>query len=321
MPRWGEILKELKDYTGEKKESRFDFVRRKYLKELQQHTNRNTILYASNWIQNKNIPAGFISITDEDIEGFMEAASGLSGNLDLIILSPGGSAEVAEALVIYLRSNFNRIRVIIPYEAMSAATMLACSADEIVMGAHSFIGPIDPQMLVYKSSGIQFIPSQAIIDQFERAKRECIENPKNVGVWLPILEQYGPALIIQCEEAIKLSEELVEKWLKNYMFAGDEEAKKKSDEVAKKLSNHSKFLSHGRRIGREQAKEFGLKITNLEDDPDFQDLVLSVFYSTTFTFDATPATKIIENHLGHAFIRQFQQIPIRTAPSKTPKSK
>ena len=315
MPRWGEILKELKDYTGGKKESSFDFVRRKYLKKLQQHTNRNTILYASNWTQNKNIPSGFISITDEDIEGFMEAVSGLSGNLDLIIHSPGGSAEVAEALVIYLRSNFNHIRVIIPFEAMSAATMLACSADEIVMGAHSFIGPVDPQMLVYRSSGVQLIPSQAIIDQFERAKKECIENPKNVGVWLPILEQYGPALIIQCEEAIKLSKELVEEWLKNYMFADNgEEAKKKSDEVAKKLSNHSVFLSHGRRIGREQAKKFGLKITNLEDDPVFQDLVLSVFYSTTFTFDATPAAKIIENHLGHAFIKQFQQI------SKTPKS-
>ena len=107
-------------------------------------------------------------------------------------------------------------------------------------------------------------------------------------------------------------EELVQ-WL-------NEEAKKKSDEVAKKLSNHSMFLSHGRRIGRDQAKEFGLEIRDLEDDPVFQDLVLSVFYSTTLTFDATPAVKIIENHLGQAFIKQFRQIPIRAVPSKTPKS-
>jgi len=317
MPRWGEILKELKDYE---KESPFDFIRRKYLKKLEQHTKRNTILYASNWTQTKNVPSELISITDEDVEGFMEAASGLSGNLDLIIHSPGGSGGVTEALVTYLRSKFNHIRVIIPYAAMSAATMLACSGDEIVMGAHSFIGPIDPQIVVYnKNLGVQLIPAQAIIDQFNRAKKECIENPKNVGVWLPILEQYGPALIIQCEEAIKLSEELVEKWLRTYMFRNNEEAKKKSDEVAKKLSNHSMFLSHGRRIGRDQAKEFGLEIRDLEDDPVFQDLVLSVFYSTTLTFDATPAVKIIENHLGQAFIK-FRQIPIRAVPSKTPKS-
>jgi ClpP class serine protease len=28
--------------------------------------------------------------------------------------------------------------------AMSAATMIACAADVIVMGKHSFLGPIDP---------------------------------------------------------------------------------------------------------------------------------------------------------------------------------
>jgi hypothetical protein len=321
MPTWGEILKELIDFQSKEKKPPFDFVRRKYLRSLQQYTNRNTILYASNWTQPKDVPSQIISIVDEDIQGFMEVVSGLSGSeLDIIIHSPGGSAEATEALVIYLRSKFDHIRMIIPYGAMSAATMLACSADEIVMGKHSFIGPIDPQVLVHTRLGLQAIPAQAIIEQFERACEECKADPKNLGVWIPIVEQYGPALLVQCKNAIELSKLLVAEWLEKYMFAKDKQSKEKSNKIANMLANHSFFKSHGRHIGREQAKkDFGLRITNLEDDQDFQDLVLSVFHTTTHTFEGTPAVKIIENHLGRAFVKHSKQLTISVPqPQQTP---
>lgn len=314
MPTWGEILKELREIMEREKKPPFDMVRRKYLKKLSEYTGRNTILYATKWTQPGDIPSEIISITDEDIQGFMEVISDLSGDtLDLIIHSPGGSAEATEALVKYLRSKFTHIRAIIPYGAMSAATMLACAADEIIMGKHSFIGPIDPQVIVYTRLGRRAIPAQAIIEQFERAKKECKEDPKNLGVWLPIIEQYGPALIVECEHAIDLSKNLVLEWLTKYMFKNDnsEEIVKK---VAETLANHSLFKSHRRHIDREQAKEIGLKITDLEDDNRLQDLVLSVFHATTHTFDGTRAVKIIENHVGKAFIKH--QIVIPAQPPK-----
>ncbi|RLG20563.1 hypothetical protein DRN74_05170 [Candidatus Micrarchaeota archaeon] len=122
MPTWGEILNELRNIIEKEKRPPFDIVRRKYLQQLSNHTKRNVILHASKGTQPTNIPAELISITDKDIQGFMEVISGLSGpNLDLIIHSPGGSAEATEALVKYLRSKFNHIRAIIPYGAMSAA--------------------------------------------------------------------------------------------------------------------------------------------------------------------------------------------------------
>lgn len=320
MPIWGEILKELIDFQAKEQKPPFDFVRRKYLRALQQHTKRNTILYAANWTQPKDVPSQTISIVDEDIQGFMEVISGLSGDeLDIIIHSPGGSAEATEALVIYLRSKFNNIRAIIPYGAMSAATMLACSTNEIIMGKHSFIGPIDPQVLVHTRLGLQAIPAQAIIEQFERACEECKTDPKNLGVWIPIVEQYGPALIVQCKNAIELSKSLVAEWLEKYMFAEETASKEKSNGIAEMLSDHSFFKSHGRHIGREQAKKkYELKIGNLEDDQDLQDLVLSVFHTTTHTFNATPAVKIIENHLGKAFVKQSQQLVLQVPPPQAP---
>lgn len=321
MPTWGEILKELVEFQTKEEKPPFDFVRRKYLRSLQQYTKRNTILYASNWTQPKDIPSQIISIVDEDIQGFMEVIAGLSGDeLDIIIHSPGGSAEATEALVIYLRSKFNNIRAIIPYGAMSAATMLACSANEIIMGKHSFIGPIDPQVLVHTRLGLQAIPAQAIIEQFERACEEC-KDPKNLGVWIPIIEQYGPALIVQCNNAIELSKLLAAEWLEKYMFADDKASKEKSNKIAKMLSDHSFFKSHGRHIGREQArKDFELSIENLEDDQNLQDLVLSVFHATTHTFEGTPAVKIIENHLGKAFVKHSHQFVVPVPPKQAPKS-
>lgn len=315
MPTWGEILKELREIMEREKKPPFDMVRRKYLKKLSEYTGRNTILYATKWTQPGDIPSEMISLTDEDIQGFMEVTSGLSGDtLDLIIHSPGGSAEATEALVIYLRSKFAHIRAIIPYGAMSAATMLACAADEIIMGKHSFIGPIDPQVIVYTRLGRRAIPAQAIIEQFERAKKECKEDPKNLGVWLPIIEQYGPALIVECEHAIDLSKNLVLEWLTKYMFKnedGEEIAKK----VAETLANHSLFKSHRRHIDRKQAKKIGLKITDLEIDDKLQDLILSIFHATTHTFDGTGAVKIIENHMGKAFIKQLRVV----VPPQQPK--
>lgn len=89
------------------------------------------------------------SITNEDLSGLMEVVHGLTGpNLDLILHSPGGSPAAAEALVKYIRSKFDHVRVIVPQMAMSAATMISCSANSIVMGKHSFLGPIDPQFLL-----------------------------------------------------------------------------------------------------------------------------------------------------------------------------
>lgn len=310
MPTWGEILKELQEVAKEQKIHAFDFVRRKYLANLYEKTKRNVILYATSWTQPGKGTPDVLSITDEDIQGLMEVIHGLKGDsLDLILHSPGGSPEATEALVSYLRSKFpTDIRVIIPQCAMSAATMLACASNRIVMGKHSFIGPIDPQMIVHHYHlGTQAIPAQAIIDQFEKAKIECTD-PKKLGSWLPILGQYGPALIVQCENAIELSRKLISEWLISYMFKGRSDAGDIATKIAKNLTDHKELKSHGRHINRSKAKEFGLIIDDLEEDQEFQDLVLSVFHATTHTFGATAAVKIIENHEGKAFIKQQKTI-------------
>jgi hypothetical protein len=327
VPTWGEILVELTETAvpAQGVPPQFDAVRRKYLAALGKYTRRETILYATKWTQGDDLPPAAITITPEDIQGFMAVMSGLKGNkLDLILHSPGGSGEAAKALVDYLRSKFDDIRVIIPQMAMSAATMLACCADVIVMGKHSFLGPIDPQLVIQTPLGARMAPAQGIIDQFELAKKECA-NQENLAAWIPMLSQYGPDLLVYCDHAIKLSRDLVEDWLKRNMFKNDRRSSAKAKAIAAWLSNHQNFHSHGRYISRDEAEEEGLVLEELEADQTLQDLVLSVFHATTHTFSGTNLAKIIENQNGIAFMKQVQivqpiQMPYPIAPRLGPKA-
>jgi hypothetical protein len=67
-----------------------------------------------------------------------------------------------------------------------------------------------------------------------------------------------------------------------------------------------------------QAEELGLKITRLENDQTFQDFILSVFHTTTITFNKTSAVKIIENHLGKAFVKQERQLVVDIPQPRLP---
>ena len=320
MPTWGQILGEIQATTAGGRPPNFDAVRRKYLAALQQHTKRNVILYASRWTQpiDAAVNPQIISVADEDMEGFMETVHGLSGeSLDLLVHSPGGSAEAAEALVSYLRQKFKDIRAIVPHAAMSAATMICCGADRILMGKHSFLGPIDPQFFLNTPLGVRPVPAQAILDQFEMAKQEC-KNPGNLPAWLPMLGQFGPGLLVQCQNAIKLSNGVVQKWLGQYMLKEEANSPAKAEEIANWLSDHGEFKSHGRHLSRENLIEKGIRVEKLETDQRLQDLTLSVFHSLMHTFNMTTSAKIIENHLGKAWVKMAiaQQVTIPIPPQQ-----
>lgn len=307
MPAWGEILGEIRQAQAQGNLSPFDFIRRKYLTQLHQERKRAVILYATKWTQSgSNISPDLTSITDEDMQAMMTVMNGVQeSELDLILHSPGGQIDAAEALVTYLRSKFSDICVIVPQQAMSAATMIACAANTIMLGKHSFLGPTDPQFILQTELGVRVVTAQNIEDQFERAQEECVD-PSKIGAWIPILKQFGPDMLQKCKNATKLSHLLVSGWLEQYMFKDEPKAKakQKAKKFADWISRHQSFRSHGRHLSREVLRAKGLKIIDLESDPKIQDLVLSVFHATTATFDGTAAVKLVENHQGKMFVKQ-----------------
>lgn len=299
MAGWNDVLVEVYNTP-----SNYDAVREKYIASLCQHTGRNTIAYYSGWLSTAQPDSQNLSISDLDIEGFMNAIQGLdcAKGLDLILHTPGGPPTAAEGIVNYLRAKFgNNIRAIVPQLAMSAGTMIACSCSEIIMGKHSCIGPIDPQF--------QGIPAHNIVTEFEEAKQDIAQNPENVNYWAIKLQQYPAAFLKTAEDAIALSEVLLREWLTSNMFSDDAEANKlKIDSIVAELNNHSNSMDHGRHINVEKCRSMGLKVTLLEDDPILQDLVLSIHHSEMITISQANVEKIIENQMGR---RTVQNATIR----------
>lgn len=276
-----------------------DAVRKKYLAALHKKTGRDTVVYFSSYNIHRpfQVPQAALAVSQDDIQGFMASLHGLKGeNLDLILHSPGGSVEAADQIVQYLRAKYKHIRAIIPQNAMSAATMLACAADEIVMGKHSAIGPIDPQMMLGTPAGPVPVPAHTILQDFEKAKVEVAANPMLANLWAPKFTALPPGFLNLCEQATLLSSEKVESWLSQYMFKGKDGQKAK--EIADWLANFGEHKTHGRPIGIDLARAKGLNVKALEDDQPLQEAVLSVFHATMVTFQATGCLKIIENHLG-----------------------
>jgi Periplasmic serine proteases (ClpP class) len=296
MPNWHEISEELKQ-AG----STFDVIRRKYIKELSQKTDRNVIIYYSGWLQKSNIEG--LQVNDADKNGLMTVIHKLdrSKGLDLVLHTPGGDTAATESIVDYLHSMFgNDIRAIVPQLAMSAGTMIACSCKEIIMGQQSSLGPIDPQF-----GGI---PAHGIVEEFKRALSEIKADPISAAVWQPIIAKYNPTLIGECEKAIDWSEKMVKDWLDRNMLSAEADKANIIQTIIKELGDHALNKSHARHLSIQKCKDIGLKIVDLESDHDLQDLVLSVHHICIHTLSATNAFKIIENQNGIAFIQSAQNI-------------
>ncbi len=320
MPTWGDILKELDATKTPAGAPDTDGVRLKYLKRVYEATGRPVVLYATAFLESRRMDAGLLQISLSDVQGFMEAVASIQGrDLDLILHSPGGYAEATESIVRYLRSRFDHIRVIVPLAAMSAATMLALAADEIVVGKHSQVGPIDPQVVLQTPEGARAAPARAILLQFERAKEDC-RDPRNLAAWTPILRGYGPGLLAQCVQQRDLAVALVEEWLATYMFRDDLDAAKHAREVAEWFADYDAFKSHGRRVGVDELARLRLRFSRLEDEQDVQDAVLSVFHATTLTFNRTASVKIIENHLGKRFVQRSEVLAVPVTSAQEPTS-
>jgi len=295
MPNWNEVVQEIRNVQKTKPElNPIDTIRRKYLASISKLSGRNTIAYYSGWLQRPHTANTVVN--DKDKSGFMLTINKLdrSKGLDLILHTPGGDIAATESLVDYLYAMFGKdIRVIVPQISMSAGTMIALASSAIIMGKHSNLGPIDPQM-----GGLA---CQAVLDEFEQAKQDVRVNPHSAALWQVIIGKYHPTFLGACKQAIEWSEKMVFNWLENNMCGGDKE---KVQRIIATFADHSVQKSHARHISKKECQNAGLNIIDLEADQDFQDAVLTTHHAFMHTFNSTYCVKIIENHIGIAYIEQ-----------------
>jgi len=305
MPTWNQLLEEFDSVADADKGGWMLQQFPIWLDKVSQSRGgKNVLIYGSAFLQKQDVPASFVSITHEDLNGLMAVIKGMdfSRGLTLILHTPGGVTNATESLVDYLRAKFSAIEVIVPTFAMSAGTMISMAADRIVMGHHSQLGPIDPQIPTVAGRSYS---AQTIVDQFDAAKADIAGNQIFAHAWAPILASLGPALLKESANALAYSEKMVANWLEQYMLAGDGDAPAKSAAIAKYFADNSHHKSHGRRIGRDEAAAQGLVIEELEADQALQEAVLTTYHLMTIWFERTAATKMIWSSTGNQWLKNW----------------
>jgi ClpP class serine protease len=112
------------------------------------------------------------SFNFDDLEDVLGAivASDTSKPLDIVLHTLGGSAFAGRQIARAVKGHRGRKTVFVPYYAMSAGTRISLAADQIVMGAHATLGPIDTQLYGWPAPSIlqllKLKPVEAISDEF-----------------------------------------------------------------------------------------------------------------------------------------------------------
>ncbi len=306
---WDQVRLEIVQAGQKAKRPQHDPIRRAKIAAVERVTGIPLIIYASDFTDigraGQNGPG--VQIHADDKTGFLQATSDIpDGPLDVLLHSPGGSPTATESIVHLLRARFDPIRFIVPHTAKSAATMLALSGNEILLGQAAELGPIDPQLQFVTDQRPVSVPARAAIDQFERAALDIGKDTGKMRVWLPILRQYGPAFLQECQNAIALSETLVTNWLSQYMFNGEDYSFERGKRIAQWLANHNNFHSHSRPVWMEQLLQVepSMKISLLEDvSKGLEDAVMAVYWAIDVTLSETDAIKLIEHQAGSAYIK------------------
>jgi len=204
---------------------------------------------------------------------------GVTANLDLVVVSPGGDGTAAEKILgLCRRYCTKQLRVVVPLYAKSAATLLALGADEILMGETSELGPIDAQVDVLQDG----LTQQVSADHFLRAKRMCIHEMRSsdkaraeaAQIQLTLL---SPAFLQHCQDLMNFSRKFAKDQLWAHMFREElkldaTEWDDKIEKIVKNLTASSKHLLHGRMITADDiSKDNDLKYLKVKalarDDP------------------------------------------------------
>jgi hypothetical protein len=169
-------------------------------------------------------------------------------DVDLVLLSPGGNGEagyrIGHSFQQWTERRQLAFRVIVPLYAKSAATILALGSDQIVMGLHSELGPIDPQIPKYDRARERwrYIPALSVFDGLKLVSEYLTQIPQMTSLFEQIIrnEQLTLDDLGLLERARESGKQYGERLLSDGMKLPADDAR----EVAEKLSDYYKFHGH-----------------------------------------------------------------------------
>ncbi|MDD9858854.1 MAG: hypothetical protein OXU40_00165 [Nitrospira sp.] len=236
--------------------------------------------------------ADTISVVDHIVPGLdtkvrdaIEMNRDKKRKLAIILQTPGGVVEIVERMVDVIRNSYEEVIAIVPDRAMSAGTVLALSADRIMMDYFSRLGPIDPQI----EKDEKLVPALAYLKQYEKLNQKAADGSLTTAEYA-MLEQLDLGELYKFEQARELSVELLIKWLSQYKFKNwkktetsnkrvtERTKKTRAKKIARILNDPERWHSHGRGIGIETLRtELKLQIEDYSENQPLAEAIRDYF--------------------------------------------
>lgn len=236
--------------------------------------------------------------------------------IDFMIISNGGDPITSLRIMGLLRERFEKVSVLLPYVAYSAATILSLGADELVMHPYSNIGPVDPQLSAphRMPSGateqLEF-SSEDIVNYIEFLKSDVKADKEQMKTAIPpLMEQVGALNIGRSKRSQRLSFSLSEKMLGFHIVK-----KKKIKEIAKALN--SSYYHHGYAVGRLEAQKMGLPVTLPEGE--LEELLWKVWLDYEAEMKCNEAFNVVNEVMADPNAsKAINSIPVINLPANIP---
>jgi hypothetical protein len=235
---------------------------------LEKATKRNVIWYHANM----GHPLGGMIPPDADMVENIVSSLDLTPyeGIDLYLNTPGGLPEVAARMLRSVRTRTKSFRVVVPSQAMSAGTLLAFGADEILMGPASALGPVDPQMVRMTPGGPTVSrPAKQYIEAYEdlaARAQHAIMGGLPPHPWLQQLKEQDASFIMECKKARDATKNLGAQFLLDGMLKGKQMADAQG--VVELFIKHGDEGTHGMPIWANKAREMGLTVRELDGNSD-----------------------------------------------------
>lgn len=264
-----------------------------------------------------------ISINPTDEKPFIEMINAVSKDvteIDILLVTPGGSAEIVSTLVTKLRSRFEKVNFILPYLAMSAGTIFCLSGDQLIMDENASFGPIDPQV---PTKDGRYVPAQALLtliqDIQKRGEKLMAGGKPPLWTDIQLINGIDKRELGNVITASDFSSKLVSEYLQKYKFktwikhksdgrpVTPEEREETAIKIAHKLCDHSKWLNHSSRISRDQAwNECRIQVTTTESIDGLASAVRRFWALSCYAFENSPVYKcfLSDNYTLFRFSQQ-----------------
>jgi len=203
------------------------------------------------------------SVVDDVFDDLRTKHSDCEGRLNVIVDSGGGDIDAAYNLAMLFRKyGTKELNFIVPRWAKSAATLLVCSGDEILMSPVAELGPLDPQIT-------QLNPLEKRLEQFsplhvqstlDMIRQEFEKGSEKLAKALMERLQF-PLTLGGFIKSHEIGEQYLVKLLETRMLAGDGTATRPKA-IAEKLTKG--YADHGFCINIDEAISIGLQVRELQ---------------------------------------------------------